>query len=119
MIDINIKIFKLRIKLQIDCKCEKHEEYAEESKEDVENADTRIEDTISESLYDLNEEDNSVEETHISEQKRIFEEELRNLPIYDIPDNEDVPPRYQITDDVEIITDRYEKEVEDIIEGRR
>ena len=49
-----------------------------------------------------------------------FEKELSNLEgIYNIPDNSDIPPKFNISDDVEIITERFEKEVEDIIEGRR
>ena len=57
-----------------------------------------------------------------------FEEELKSIGIYDIPEspdefnieNPDIPQRYNnINDDVEIITDKYEKEIEDIIEGRR
>ena len=48
-----------------------------------------------------------------------FEKELQQFGIYDIPDTSDMPPRFNISDDVEIITDSYEKEVEDVIEGRR
>ena len=59
-------------------------------------------------------------ETPIDVQARKFEKELSNLEgIYNIPDNSDIPPKYNISDDVEIITERFEKEVEDIIEGRR
>lgn len=58
--------------------------------------------------------------TFISEQARKFEEELRNSNVlYDIPDNSDIPPRHNIQDDVEIITDSFEKEIEDIYVGRR
>ena len=48
-----------------------------------------------------------------------FERELQQFGIYDIPDTSDMPPRFNIADDVEIITDSYEKEIEDVIEGRR
>ena len=58
--------------------------------------------------------------TFISKQASIFEEELRSSDaLYDIPSDSDIPPRHNIQDDVEIITDRFEREVEDIYEGRR
>lgn len=70
--------------------------------------------------------------TFISEQARKFEEELRtsnalydipnnsdNNVLYDVPHYSDIPPRHNIQDDVEIITDSFEKEIEDIYVGRR
>ena len=63
--------------------------------------------------------DDVMEETEITAQMRKFEKELGDTPIYDIPTYEDIPPKYQINDDVEIITDKFEKEVEDLYEGRR
>lgn len=58
--------------------------------------------------------------TYISKQASLFEEELRTSDaLYDIPSDSDIPPRHNIQDDVEIITDRFEREIEDIYEGRR
>ena len=49
-----------------------------------------------------------------------FEKELKKQgAIFDIPSDSDYPPKHGINDDVEIITDSYEKEFEDIMEGRR
>ena len=57
--------------------------------------------------------------TGIELQAKRFEEELKNIGIYDIPNASDLPPTYGINDDVEIITDIFEKEQEDMIERRR
>lgn len=74
------------------------------------------------SYEEIPNEDFSDEEldSFISQQARIFEEELRSSDaLYDIPSDSDIPPRHNIQDDVEIITDRFEREIEDIYEGRR
>ena len=63
--------------------------------------------------------------TYISNQARIFEEELKTSPkytsdgLYDILSASDIPPRHNIQDDVEIITESFEKEIEDIYVGKR
>ena len=58
------------------------------------------------------------ENDEISEMARKFEEELKENELYEIPYS-DMPQRPNISDDVEIITDEYEKEYEDVIMGRR
>lgn len=114
---IEIKLFGLSIKFEI--KYERHlkptkvkekELFAEESDEIL---DEELEEILP-SFVDL--------------KASQFEEELKSIGIYDIPEtpdefnieNPDIPQRFNnINDDVEIITDKYEKEIEDIIEGRR
>lgn len=65
------------------------------------------------------EEVNYVKPTDIELQAKRFEEELNNMGIYDIPNASDIPPTYEIQDDVEIITNEFEKEQQDMIERRR
>ena len=65
------------------------------------------------------EEANHVEPTVIELQAKRFEEELKHMGIYDIPNASDIPPTYEIQDDVEIITNEFEKEQQDMIEKRR
>lgn len=48
-----------------------------------------------------------------------FEKELANIGIYDIPDTSDIAPNFNILDDVEIITDEFEKEMQELVERRR
>ena len=57
--------------------------------------------------------------TDIELQAKRFEEELKTLGIYDIPNASDIPLTYEIQDDVEIITNEFEKEQQDMIERRR
>ena len=57
--------------------------------------------------------------TDIELQAKRFEEELKHMGIYDIPNASDIPPTYEIQDDVEIITNEFEKEQQDMIERRR
>ena len=57
--------------------------------------------------------------TDIELQAKSFEEQLKSIGIYDIPNASDLPPTYGINDDVEIITDEFEKEQQDMIERRR
>ena len=57
--------------------------------------------------------------TDIELKAKRFEEELKSIGIYDIPNASDLPPTYGINDDVEIITDEFEKEQQDMIERRR
>lgn len=68
---------------------------------------------------EIEEEANHVEPTLIELQAKRFEEELNNMGIYDIPNASDIPPTYEIQDDVEIITNEFEKEQQDMIERRR
>lgn len=83
------------------------------------------EDNQIENSYDENNEvddviDEPVELSDIQLRASVFEQELKQVgSLYDIPDTSDIPPKHQIQDDVEIITDSFEKEYEDIIEGRR
>ena len=105
MIDLHLKLLRLSIDLHVNL-----DKKAEECENRV-NADNQIFDDLN-YLEDV--------ETPIDVQARKFEKELSNLEgIYNIPDNSDIPPKFNISDDVEIITERFEKEVEDIIEGRR
>ena len=55
----------------------------------------------------------------IENQALAFERELANAQIYDIPNASDIAPNHKISDDVEVITERFEKELEDLYEGRR
>ena len=57
--------------------------------------------------------------TVIELQAKRFEEELKHMGIYDIPNASDIPPTFEIQDDVEIITNEFEKEQQDMIERRR
>lgn len=57
--------------------------------------------------------------TDIELQAKRFEEELKHMGIYDIPNASDIPPTFEIQDDVEIITNEFEKEQQDMIERRR
>lgn len=89
----------------------------------------KVEMPINENI--ANEEYNSfdeVEEHEENAEKRVseiqsqalrFEEELKQMGIYDIPNASDIPPTYEIQDDVEIITNEFEKEQQDMIKDRR
>lgn len=68
---------------------------------------------------EIEEEVNHVEPTVIELQAKRFEEELKHMGIYDIPNASDIPPTFEIQDDVEIITNEFEKEQQDMIERRR
>ena len=64
----------------------------------------------------------SEESSEISLRANLFAEELAKREVdenglYDIPEDSEIPS-YRFSPDVEIITDDYEKEVEDKIEGR-
>ena len=88
------------------------------------NADKRIEHKVHEEyeetpIYEDNPIENLFDESEIAKIANQFQDDLKNSTIYNIPSYSDVPKRYQIQDDVEIITDEFEKEVEDIIEGKR
>lgn len=107
MVNIEIKIFNLHISFNVS----KTPKNAEESlKHDTYEETPIYEDNPTEYLFD---------ENKIAQIANQFQAELKSSQIYDIPDYSDIPPRYNISDDVEIITDSFEKEVEDIMEGRR
>ena len=92
----------------------------DDDKVDV-NADVNIKDEG----YDKDENLDNLEKPEISDielQANKFAEELASYKpdangLYDI-DEKDELPQYAFSPDVEIITDDYEKEVEDKIEGR-
>lgn len=115
MVKINIEIFGLHIKFEMFCNCKKHEETPtiEENAEEHEVSEVMDETPSNEEAY------NYFDESNIALLAKQYEKELDTNGLYDIPYTSDIPPKYQIQDDVEIITDRFEKEVEDIIEGRR
>lgn len=108
MIKIEINMFNLHVLFNVTKSPKKADKGNEEHGEGEE---TPIyEDNPTEYLFD---------ESKIAQIANQFQKELNSSQIYDIPDYSDIPPRYQIQDDVEIITDSFEKEVEDIMEGRR
>ena len=107
MVNIEIKIFNLHISFNVS-KTPKNTE--EGLKHDTYEETPIYEDNPTENLFD---------ESEIAKIANQFQDELKSSTIYDIPDYSDIPPKYQIQDDVEIITDSFEKEVEDIIVGRR
>lgn len=89
----------------------------DDDKVDV-NADINVKDEKDENLENLE----KPEISDIELQANKFAEELASYKpdangLYDI-DEKDELPQYAFSPDVEIITDDYEKEVEDKIEGR-
>lgn len=119
MIKLYLKLFKLTIDLKIDCKCDKHEKFSEEHPPKFTDEEY---DLIDESNAQDDDIDENIVLSDIQIQASKFEEELRTLEgIHDIPIMEEdiLPPRHALQDDVEIITEGLEKEIEDVIEGRR
>ena len=116
MIELHLKIFKLTVDLVINVP-KKVKPNAEESKEKPMN--------VSENFYDEIENEIDASQTPINvlsdieNQALTFERELANTQIYDIPNASDIAPNHKISDDVEVITERFEKELEDLYEGRR
>ena len=121
MIELHLKIFGLVVDLEI---------YLPTRKKPIDVIETPIDENIPQKEYnsfDEREHENDVEnadnvEIKISEiqsQALRFEEELKTLGIYDIPDTSDIAPTFEIQDDVEIITNEFEKEQQDMIERRR
>lgn len=115
MFEIFFKLFKLSIKFEIKYEGSKkpikvkNDYFAEESEETFDKPKEE-----KPSFFDL--------------KANQFEQELKAFGIVDIPEppdefninNPDLPRRFNnMNDDVEIITDRYEKEIEDLYEGRR
>ena len=116
MIELHLKIFKLTVDLVINVP-KKVKPNAEESKEKPMN--------VSENFYDEIENEIDAPQTPINvlsdieNQALTFERELANAQIYDIPNASDIAPNHKISDDLEVITEKFEKELEDLYEGRR
>ena len=121
MIELHLKIFGLVVDLEI---------YLPTRKKPIDVIETPIDENIPQKEYNSfveREHENDVEnadnvEIKISEiqsQALRFEEELKTLGIYDIPDTSDIAPTFEIQDDVEIITNEFEKEQQDMIKDRR
>ena len=126
---IEINIFRNKkngkTKLSVDFDEENAEEHAETPK-DISNkpAETNFSDVKKEQIENPEEvfPEMSEEPSEISLRANLFAEELAKREIdenglYDIPEDSEIPS-YRFSPDVEIITDDYEKEVEDKIEGR-
>lgn len=136
MIEVYLKIFKFTLHLIVNCTCDKHKKFCADNSEKSE-ADAEMQEasvmldkdeimkniSVDEEKYFRSESIEDAEEpieTEISKQAKKFSDELKEVDInglYDIDENSELP-RYGISSDVEIITDSYEKEQEDIIEGR-
>ena len=125
---IEINIFrnkkKNKTKLSVD--------YDEEGEGDAEEHDRTPNNFSNKPFYDVYKEqienpeevslEMSEESSEISLRANLFAEELAKRKVdenglYDIPEDSEIPS-YRFSPDVEIITDDYEKEVEDKIEGR-
>ena len=122
MIELHLKMFGLMVDLEINLPTRK------KPINDIE--ETPIDENIPQKEYnsfDEREHENDVEGennaqiklSEIQSQALRFEEELKTLGIYDIPDTSDIAPTFEIQDDVEIITNDFEKEQEDMIKDRR
>lgn len=113
MFKLDIQIGNFIIDLSIGFK----ESDKRKKKQKEENADTSAD--VQLSFFD--EEEALIEYGNdIREMAKRFESDIKTQGnIYQIPDSSDIPPNYHISSDIEIITDKFEKEVEDIIEGRR
>ena len=107
MIELHLKLFGLTIDLEVRIPSRKKP------------IDVNITSQKEINSFDEEEEKIDVVPTSIQSQASRFEEELKTLGIYDIPDTSDIPPTYEIQDDVEIITNEFEKEQQDMIENRR
>ena len=121
MLDLYIKLFGIEIKLNVEFKS---------TKKPINEDKTPIDENIAQKEYNSfdekeheeyvdGEEHVEIKLSEIQSQALRFEEELKTLGIYDIPDTSDIAPTYEIQDDVEIITNDFEKEQEDMIKDRR
>ena len=126
---IEINIFRNKkngkTKLSVDFDEENAEKHSKTPK-DTSNkpAETNFSDVKKEQIENPEEvfSEMSEEPSEISLRANLFAEELAKREIdenglYDIPEDSEIPS-YRFSPDVEIITDDYEKEVEDKIEGR-
>lgn len=121
MLDLYIKLFGIEIKLNVEFKS---------TKKPINEDKTPIDENIAQKEYNSfdekeheeyvdSEEHKEIKLSEIQSQALRFEEELKTLGIYDIPDTSDIAPTFEIQDDVEIITNDFEKEQEDMIKDRR
>ena len=130
VIEINIfrnkKNCKTKLSVDFDEEGEKVAEEHDETPKDTSNkpAETNFSDVNKEQIENPEEvfPEMSEESSEISLRANLFAEELAKREIdenglYDIPEDSSIPS-YRFSPDVEIITDDYEKEVEDKIEGR-
>ena len=130
VIEINIfrnkKNGKTKLSVDFDEEGEKVAEELDETPNNISNkpAETNFSDVNKEQIENPEEvfPEMSEESSEISLRANLFAEELAKREIdenglYDIPEDSEIPS-YRFSPDVEIITDDYEKEVEDKIEGR-
>ena len=121
MIELHLKIFGLVVDLEI---------YLPTRKKPINVIETPIDENIPQKEYnsfDEREYENEVENadneknkiSEIQSQALRFEVELKTFGIYDIQDTSDIAPTFEIQDDVEIITNEFEKEQQDMIKDRR
>ena len=116
MIQLYLNIFGLIIDLNVAIpKCRKPKNVDKTPINDNINTQEKI--NFSDEMEE--EEVNYIEPTVIELQAKRFEEELKHMGIYDIPNASDIPPTYEIQEDVEIIKNEFEKEQQDMIERRR
>ena len=121
MIELHLKIFGLVVNLDVKLLTRKKPNYVYETPMD-EYIPQKEYNSFDEKEYENDVEDVDNVEIKISEiqsQALRFEEELKNIGIYDIPNTSDIAPTYEIQDDVEIITNEFEKEQQDMIQDRR
>ena len=116
MIELHLKIFGLTVDLEVKIPSRKKPNDVIETPNNVNSTDNNKINFVDE-VEDV--EETYKEPTVIELQAKRFEEELKHMGIYDIPNASDLPPTYGINDDVEIITDEFEKEQQDMIERRR
>ena len=129
VIEINIfrnkKNGKTKLSVDFDEEGEKVAEKLAETPKNTSNkpAETNFSDVNKEQIENPEEvfSEMSEESSEISLRANLFAEELAKREIdenglYDIPEDSEIPS-YRFSPDVEIITDDYEKEVEDKIEG--
>lgn len=130
VIEINIfrnkKNGKTKLSVDFDEEGEKVAEEHDETPKNTSNkpAETNFSDVNKEQIENPEEvfPEMSEESSEISLRANLFAEELAKRKVdenglYDIPEDSAIPS-YRFSPDVEIITDDYEKEVEDKIEGR-
>ena len=122
MIDLHLDIFGINLKLYV-----RFPKLKRKKKVNAEKSISNEEKPINESLNFYDEIENELDApqtpinvlSDIENQALAFERELANAQIYDIPNASDIAPNHKISDDVEVITERFEKELEDLYEGRR
>ena len=117
MIELHLKIFGLTVDLEVKIPSRKKPTNVIETPNNVNSIDNNKINFVDE-IEDENIESIKIP-TSIELKAKQFEDELKTLGIYDIPNATDLPPTYGINDDVEIITDSFEKEQQDMIERNR